>query len=123
MMESKLPLSEKTKSGMSLNIDDQKWIKLLFDRQDQFIKDTYDQHAVYIIDAVKDLLKDHMAAINLRFDSIETRLHSMEKGACEREIRIAVLEKRASVPNMIVRYGIIVIISLILGWILHSLLT
>jgi len=121
-MKDELPISDRTRQGMTLNIDDQKWIKVLFDRQDQFIKDTYDEHAVYIIDAVKELLKEQTKSLDLRFDAIDKRLTSIEAGASDREKRIEYLEKRASLPYMIIRYGFVIAIGIGIGWLLHSVL-
>ena len=56
----KLPLSTDTLKGMHLTIDDQKWIKLLFDRQDElnqdFIKTVYDINKQDICNTVKNML-------------------------------------------------------------------
>jgi hypothetical protein len=68
-----LPVSEETKSGMSINIDDQKWFKLLFDRQDtvlhEFITRTYDEHATIIIGVVRDLIREQNETIFARIDA------------------------------------------------------
>lgn len=71
-------LNDKTKEGMSLTIDDQKWLKLLFDRQDEvthkYISDTYDKHAKLITDTVRELLNDFKKEINIELKELRIEI-------------------------------------------------
>jgi hypothetical protein len=89
----KLPLSKKTISGMSLTPDDQKWIKLLFDRQDnvieQFIKDAYDFHATLIIDEVRKLLDEHKIEVLTALERIERDVKEIKSDTLDLKNKIA----------------------------------
>jgi hypothetical protein len=102
-----IPISQKTRDGLTPeNINYIGTIGRMLSLQDEVIE---------------EILDKHLTAINIRFDSIEKRLLSIETGASDREKRIAYLEKRASLPYMILRYGIVIAIGIGVGWILHSI--
>lgn len=103
-----LPLSKKTINGMSLTPDDQKWIKLLFDRQDsvieQFIKDAYDFHATLIIDEVRKMLDEHKSEVLTALERIEKDVKEikaetldLKNRIVDHEFRIGRIEKRLGV--------------------------
>lgn len=75
-------LSESTAKGMSLNIDDQVFLKRILDRQDevtqQYISETYQLHAGLIIDTVREMLNEQNEKIFIRFDALETRMSAIE---------------------------------------------
>jgi hypothetical protein len=103
-----LPISQKTKDGLTKeNIEYIGAIGRMLSLQD---------------DAIEEFLQKQTNVLNLRFDSIEKRLDIIEQGATEREKRLSYLEKRASLPYMVIRYGIVTFIGIIIGWILHSFL-
>ncbi len=109
-----IPLSKKTLEGMSLNIDDQAFIKRLFDRQDevtkQYISDTYDLHAKLICDAVKSMLDDFklelksihldikemktdLKALHLIADQNKSNIDTIKNSLLKHEARISKIEK------------------------------
>ena len=68
--------NEIQKSGMSLNIDDQKWIKLLFDRQDEVNAEQFEK----ILSALRTQ-DERLARIETMFLSHEKRISNLEKYA------------------------------------------
>jgi hypothetical protein len=109
-----LPISQKTRDGLtSENINYLSAVGRMLSLQD----DVYDDKFEEII----KLIKDQTAEFNRRFDSIDRRLDSLERGATDREKRIEYLEQRASLPYMIFRYGVVIGIGILIGWLLHSL--
>jgi gas vesicle protein len=131
-------MTAKPTSKMSLTIDDQKWIKILFDRQDEvtekLIIDTINIRDRELAKALAEViaaqnnrlfeaLENHtcliqevqksLSAINLRLDSIEKRLNSGD-------IRLAILEKYSSPASTISRIIITLLIGLGLGFLIHS---
>ena len=66
-------------------------------------------------------IKDQSEQFNKRFDAIELRLTAIEAGASDRERRIEYLEKRASLPYMVLRYSIVIAVGIGIGWLLHSI--
>lgn len=107
---------------MSLTIDDQKWIKLLFDREEQFIKDTYDYHAKIITDTVREMLNEQTAKIEARFTAIDQRLDGIECSLDDKDKRLIFLERYIALPNTILRHTIAIIIGVAIGWGIHSLI-
>jgi len=95
-----VPITEQTKEGMSLTTDDQKWIKLLFDRQDEctyeFISKTYDLHAKLICDTVRDMLDDirnELKDIKFEIQEIRADLKTLHGIAEENRRDIRELQK------------------------------
>lgn len=93
---------------MSLTPDDQKWIKLLFDRQDlaieQYIKDAYDFHAKLIIDEVRKMLEEHKSEVLTALERIEKDVKEikaetldLKNRIVDHEFRIGRIEKRLGV--------------------------
>jgi len=76
-----LPLSEKTNGGMSINVDDQKWFKLLMDRQDEItqtnIESAYCNNAKIICDGVKGMLDEHKKEIFKALAKIENSIKEL----------------------------------------------
>lgn len=109
-----LPLSEETRKGLTPeNINYIGAVGRMLSLQD----DVYDDQFEKII----KLLEEQNKEFRKRFDAIEARLDMIEKGANDRERRIEYLEKRASLPYMILRYSIVIAVGIALGWILHSM--
>jgi hypothetical protein len=137
MTKKNVELTENPIPGMSLNIDDQVWIKRLFDRQDsaieKYISDTYDKHAsliceqlAEIIQSQNDKLFDAITSIETKINEIEKRLGSiecridiMEEKGDRREVRLALLEQYSSFSYTLLRIGITLAIGLGLGWLIH----
>ena len=115
-----LPISEVTRKGLTKdNINQIGAIGRMLSLQD----DVYDEQ----FDKLCKLIEDQTKSFNLRFDAIDSRLTliedrmlKMETGATEREIRLSILEKHNSLPQSVIRYGIIIVIGMLLGWTLHS---
>jgi gas vesicle protein len=96
-----LLLSEKTEAGMSLTIDDQKWIKLLFDRQDyiiqEYISATYDEHARLITDVVRKLLDEHKKEIFTVLERVERSIEGLKKDI--KDIKAETLDMKNSIKD------------------------
>ena len=77
-----LPLSENTNGGMSINIDDQKWFKLLMDRQDEVtqsnIESAYCNNVKMITDTMKTLLDEHRVEIFKVLNKIEESIKELK---------------------------------------------
>jgi hypothetical protein len=140
-------LSKKTLAGMSLTVDDQKWIKILLDTQNEVFNDAFDTNIKELTGALAEVIQaqnvkvfavmetqtesikrisSNVDRIVGRLDVIENRLVSIEKSGNDRERRIAFLERYASIPQTIMRHAIGVFIGLMVGlgigyW-LHSLI-
>ena len=58
-----IPISDETKKGMTLTIDDQAFIKRVLDRQDEaierYISETYDTHAGLICQSLAEVIQAH----------------------------------------------------------------
>lgn len=109
-----LPISEDTRKGLTKeNIQYIGAVGRMLSLQDDVYEEQFDK----VIQAIKD----QSAQFNKRFDAIEARLTAIEAGASDRERRIEYLEKRASLPYMVLRYGIVICIGIGLGWLLHSI--
>lgn len=111
MTASKLPLSEKTKEGMSLTVDDQKWIKLLFDRQDEINVN----NSIKIIETFKDLLVQHKKEIFSALDRINLRLDSIEASLDNKESRLMIIERHISPSGTFLRVGLGVVIGVMIS--------
>lgn len=64
------------KSNMGLNVDDQKWIKLLFDRQDEVNAEQFEK----VLAALK-AQDERLARIETMFIAHEKRISNLEKYA------------------------------------------
>jgi Cu/Ag efflux pump CusA len=134
-------LSKKTVDGMSLTIDDQKWIKVLLDTQNDVFNEAFDTNIKELTGALAEVIQasnarmfevldqqtiaikaigKDMGLVVIRLDSIEKRLEDIEGR------RLAFLERYASLPQTMLRHITSIIIALIfgclLGWFLHSLI-
>lgn len=105
------PLSDKTAQGMTLTVDDQKWIKLLFDRAEEINL----TNSIKIIDTFKDMLAEHKREIFIALDKINERLDSIEENLDNKEFRLALVEKHISWPGTIMRVGVGVIVGIIIS--------
>ena len=123
------PVSAKTLKGMSLNIDDRAWIKRSLDEMNQEWSDAFDKNITELTKALAEVIqeqnnrifasieemKQSLADINTRLDSIEARLD-------DGDIKFAILERYASLPNTVIRTIVTIMIGLGLGFILHSII-
>ena len=123
------PVSAKTLKGMSLNIDDRAWIKRSLDEMNQEWSDAFDKNIAELTKALAEVIqeqnnrifasieemKQSLADINTRLDSIEARLD-------DGDIKFAILERYASLPNTVIRTIVTIMIGLGLGFILHSII-
>ena len=133
-------MTKKPLSKMTLTIDDQKWIKLLFDRQDEvhekLLADAFDlrdkeltkalaevieQQNKFLFDAIEKQNK-LITGVQVSLAEITMRLDSIEKRLDDGDIRFALLERYASLPHTILRSVVAIAIGLATGWILHSLI-
>jgi septal ring factor EnvC (AmiA/AmiB activator) len=98
---SNILISENTEKGMNLTIDDQKWIKLLFDRQDyitqEYISATYDEHAKLIISTVRELLEEHKKEIFNSLGRLEKSIEDLKKDV--KEIKAETLDLKNSIRD------------------------
>ena len=106
-----IPVSNKTKNGMSLTADDQLWLKRIMDRQDecieQYISDTYDKHAKIICDVVKEMLDEirqdlksiHLEIKEVRLDikNINMEIEDLRKRIADHDWRIGHIEKKLEI--------------------------
>lgn len=75
-----IPTSDKTKCGMSLTIDDQKWLKLLFDRQDA----VYEDLLARTLDVRDKLLTSSLAEVlQAHYDRVFSLLEEQSKSIAE----------------------------------------
>jgi len=115
----KLPLSNDTIKGMSINPNDQQFLKRLMDRQDEisqeFIKTTYNLNSRFIMNAVKDLvesLRIDLKNINLEVREIKNDIKMLHNIAEEnkagirninneiREIKKAILDHEIRITRL-----------------------
>jgi hypothetical protein len=100
-----IPISEETKKGMSLTIDDQAFIKRCFDRQDEtieaFIKSTYDEHATIIIGVVREMIEEQNEKLLSKIDEqnkiikeIQQLISDIQDELREHDARIKKLESK-----------------------------
>lgn len=105
------PLSKKTKEGMSLTIDDRKWIKLLFDRQDEI--------NLLNINKIITSFEKKLDALELKFfaalGKINERLDSIEDSLDDKEGRLRIVEKHITPFGTFVRVGFGVLVGIILS--------
>ena len=87
----------------NLTIDDQKWIKLCLDRQDEFIKDMLTG------------LQTTVNNIELRLDAIEIRLDSIESSLEEKEGRLQIIEKHIKPYETFLRVGFYVLCGVVVS--------
>jgi len=106
--DSFLPLSDLTKSDMGLQAGDQKWIKLLFDRQDEiiksFISEAYDKHSEIICSIVREMLVEHRVLVFEALEKIEksaerinAEIIDIHKRIAKHDLRIEGIEKRLGI--------------------------
>lgn len=133
-------MSQKPLSKMTLTIDDQKWIKLLFDRQDEtyekILADTFNIRDAELTKALAEVIENQnkflldaiekqnklITGVQVSLAEITLRLDSIEKRLDDGDIRFALLERYASLPHSILRAIVAIFIGLALGWGLHSII-
>jgi hypothetical protein len=128
--------------NMSLTVDDQKWIKLLFDRQDEVYTDIFakalDIRDKELTKALAEVVSNQdermfkalndqnllICEIKTSIDRIMCRLNTIEDNLDSKEIRLRILERYVNLKNTIVRIAIGIIIgvamALMLGVLLHG---
>jgi hypothetical protein len=77
-----IPISDKTKAGMSFNNDDQHFLKRLFDRQDQVMDDK--------LDAIRKLVSQQYELIL----KVQRVISVIQNEICDHETRIKKLEDK-----------------------------
>jgi len=128
-----IPISEDCKKEMTLTLSDRQWLKRAFDMQDlateQFIKETYDKHAIMITDVVRQMLQEQNALFSLKFDEVNKSIREIKLDIADikkeigsikgdmrgMEIKLAFLKKYSSLGSTIVRMAIGVIIGVALA--------
>jgi Ulp1 family protease len=68
------PVSKATKQGMSLNIDDQVWIKRLFDLQDNIIEEQLENLVADFSAKILNLITPMMAEIKSELKNINSEM-------------------------------------------------
>jgi peptidoglycan hydrolase CwlO-like protein len=86
-----IPVSNMTKRGMTLNSDDQQFLKRMFDRQDEYITEYINEKDKRQMEFIQ-LILDEIKKIVCRIDSIEVRLDKDEDKLDDHEKRIKELE-------------------------------
>jgi hypothetical protein len=92
-----IPLSSKTTKGMSLTIDDQKWIKLLFDRQDEVTQDFISDTVKKAFDEIRIELRNihvEIKSINVEIKCINTDIADIRKVLINHELRLTKIENK-----------------------------
>jgi predicted nucleic acid-binding Zn-ribbon protein len=106
-----IPVSNKTKGGMSLTADDQLWLKRIMDRQDecieQYISETYDKHATLICDTVREMLDEirkdiksihlELKEIKLDIKGINLEIENLRKRVTDHDFRIGHIERKLEI--------------------------
>lgn len=111
-------ISKKTKDGMSLTVDDQKWIKVCLDRQDEINVAT----SIKVIETVEAMLDKQTESIDAKFESINLRLDEIKENLNDKEVRLKYLEKYASWPHTVARHSVAIAVGIMIGWFLHTAL-
>jgi hypothetical protein len=111
-------MSKKTKEGMSLTVDDQKWIKLLFDRQDEINLSNFTR----IIESFENKLNALEEKFFVALDKINGRLDSIEDSIDDKDARLKIIERHISPSGTLVRVGLGVAIGIIISVIIFILL-
>lgn len=113
-----VPISDETRKGMTLNIDDLAAIGRLLSLQDLEYEDRFAELASYAKrqDIVQRDILDQITAINERIDKIEHRLKSDDD-------RIKALEQYASFWSTALRIAIGSLITLLAAMGIHSWIT
>jgi hypothetical protein len=111
-------MSKKTKEGMSLTVDDQKWIKLLFDRQDEINLSNFTR----IIESFENKLNALEEKFFAALDKINGRLDSIEDSIDDKDARLKIIERHISPSGTLVRVGLGVAIGIIISVIIFILL-
>jgi 23S rRNA maturation-related 3'-5' exoribonuclease YhaM len=127
-----IPVSTKTDAGMNLNSNDRQYLQRMFCMQDEsiekFIIEAYKNHNETIckslaetMQAQNDRMFEALQTQNLLIkeikediQSIKNRIDVIESRLDDKDVRIALLERRMTIPN---------IILIILGAVLISELT
>ena len=126
-----VPVSKTTQKGMSLNIDDQAFIKRSLDIQNEGIEDyiskTYDLHAALICETVREIVKEQndrmfreIKEIKTSIESINLRLDGIEGNLDVKEVRIISLEKYMSWESTLIRIALGVCIAVGIVYLLHG---
>jgi gas vesicle protein len=94
-----IPVSKKTREGMSLNIDDRAYLQRMFCLQDEvtekYISDVYDTHAILITDTVREMLDEQKEQI------IEMLSKFKEDIFCElKEIRKDIADLKSDIKGI-----------------------
>ena len=106
-----IPISNKTKKGMTLTIDDRAYLQRMFCLQDevttQYISDTYDKHAVLICDAVREMLDEikrdlksihlEIKGVRLEIKDINIEIENLRKRIADHDFRIGRLENKIGI--------------------------
>ena len=94
-MKEEAPVSAKTRKGMSLNIDDRKWIKRQNDDLIDYIKEKLDDNLRFIA----EILIDNNNKMLDFMDEIRGELKKINKRLDEHEARITRLEDCIKLKN------------------------
>lgn len=130
-----IPVSSRTKSGMTLTIDDLKFMKMLICNQDDYIEEMIEKRDQVLTNQLAQTLQEQLKSIHeqlkiiasdindIRIDigKINMRLDATDEKIVESERRIKALEKYASIENTAIRITLAVALSVIAGTILHAL--
>ena len=93
-----VPISKETRSGMSLNIDDQKWIKVLLDLQNDSWSESFDKNISELTGALAEVIQDQNKCL---FNALARMEKSIEILATEiREVRAEVRELKSSIKEI-----------------------
>lgn len=110
-------MSGKLAPKMSLTVEDQQYIKRLFDREEEISM----AHSEKVIQTVRDMIEKQTQKFEKRFDDIDKRLDAIEVNLNDKEKRLLYLEKYASWPHTVLRHAIAIIIGIMIGWAFHTM--
>jgi uncharacterized protein YgfB (UPF0149 family) len=111
-------MSGKLAHNMTLTIEDQKWLKLLFDRQDEINL----ANSIKVMDTVEAMIDKQTEKIDEKFIAINVRLNEIKANLNDKEKRLVYLEKYASWPHTVARHSVAIAVGIMIGWFLHTAL-
>ena len=90
-------VSDKTENGMTLTIDDRKFIKSCLDFQDEYTEEyvvkALDLRDKELFKAIREFIIEENKKIHIRLDALDTRIERIEGKLNEYDKRISKLEE------------------------------
>jgi hypothetical protein len=108
--EIKGKISEKTKSGMSFSPDDHKYLKLLFDREEELRKASFNEIKLLFHEQRHLIteIRNDIALVKDKLVLIEARVQKTEEDGANREARLKVVERFMRIQSVLMGVEIFV---------------